>query len=168
MANEIAYFMKEQRHIFGICPCCNEAFRLSDVRISYKAPYVKSWMDRLEENELKADEAIDAYKEKSKEIRKNSIEAAKRKELPKVLKACIPGFCNIGISPHDVKVIMNPIDFVAFDGMNTGKVKRVVLLDQKPVAEAQKKLHANLKKVIKDDALEWLTVKIGKDGGVGV
>lgn len=39
MASELLWFLREQRHVFFICPCCGEVGRLSDARISYRKRY---------------------------------------------------------------------------------------------------------------------------------
>ena len=167
-ANEILRFIKEQRHIFGICPCCNAVFRLSDVRISYKGKYAHDWLDAIEIKEQKLASAQDRFDEKKQSIKKRLIEMAKRKLLPKILNRAVPFFTKQGINPEDIKTILHPIDFVAFNGMNADKVENILLMDWYKEDIAHKKIQHSITEAIKNGSLAWQTLKVTEDGMVEV
>jgi len=161
---KITDYIKEQRHIFGICPCCNDVFRLSDVKLSYKAKYKPDWLDAVEKLQQKIENSIERFEERKKEIRMRAIEEARRKVLPKILNRAVPFFAKRGIYPQDIKTILNPIDFVAFHGMTAGNVKSVLLLDSPATNTLHQKIQHSIQEAIKNDALDWVTVKVTEEG----
>jgi len=76
-------FFEAQRNIFGICPHCRELFRLSDIKISYKAKFGKDWYDKLKEQEEKLQEEQIKIEETLKKIRQRTIERTRKVYLPK-------------------------------------------------------------------------------------
>jgi hypothetical protein len=52
MKSDIIKFFGLGRQIFGICPECNNFFRLSDCKIFLKKRPVPDWMDEISLNEM--------------------------------------------------------------------------------------------------------------------
>ena len=69
MKSDIANFFGLQRQIFGVCPKCQDFFRLSDCKIFLKKKPLADWMDKitLEKNRLDGlEEKIEEKKEISR------------------------------------------------------------------------------------------------------
>src|SRR3989442_1227733 len=41
------------RRVLGVCPCCGEAFRLTDLVIAYRAKPAATWLDNLDANQIR-------------------------------------------------------------------------------------------------------------------
>jgi len=163
---ELLGFLKEQRHIFGSCPECQQVFRLSNVRLSYTT-YSRDWLDELEDERAKDDEKLARFQEESKEMRAKAIERERKIRLPKLLNRAVPMFAKRKVFPQDVKTLFDPIDFVVFDGMNNEDlVKRILLLDNEAKTPREKALHESIKDTIQTGALTWKTIQIDKDGRI--
>ena len=167
MAEELLGFLREQRHIFGCCPCCQQIFRLSDSRISYRTTYKPDWMDDLDDKLMKEEEKKAKFEEKRKELRDKAIDEERKKRLPILLNRAVPMFAKRHVNPQDVKTLFDPIDFVVFDGMNMDEtVKRVLLLDELAKTAREKSLQESIKNTIETGALTWKTIQIMQDGTI--
>ena len=165
----ISFLIKEQRHIFGICPHCATLFRLVDIRISYDAPYKSDWLDKIERKQQKWGEKITDLEEMEEGLRAKAVESATRRELPRLLKPIVPAFVTNRVNPQDVKTIFHPINFVCFDGLSRDRVERVVLMDRKASDESSRgEMQRSLHSVIESGAVEWQTIRIGDRGEVEV
>ena len=164
----LASYIKDQRHIFGVCNHCKGLFRLVDVKISYKTPYREDWYDEIQNEQQSWEEKIEKLKSDEKELKSIAIEKATRTKLPRLLKKIIPTFANGNLNAHDVKTIFHPIDFIAFDGLNKGDVKRVCLMDKKTSDKWHTTIQQSISDTIKSDAMDWKTVRIGKTGEITI
>jgi len=160
-------FFEAQRNIFGICPHCQELFRLSDIKISYKAKFGKDWYDKLQEQEEKLQEEQIKIEETLKKIREKTIEKTRRVYLPKMLMQADPVFTPLGYYPQDVKALFDPIDFVIFDGMNRDdKVNRVVFMDEHNTKDEIRRVQHSIEMAIKHGNYSFQSVRLAKTGQI--
>jgi len=160
-------FLKEQRHIFGVCPKCGEVQRFTDIHISYVTRYVPDWLDGLELEQERLDRQSANLLSKKEEIRNASLERAKRKILPTKLKAVSPLFARVGVSPQDIRTIFHPIDYVCFDGLySKDRLKQVLFLDRPPATLAERLIQSSLRRAIHREAFDWATVRVDDEGNV--
>jgi len=160
-------FFEAQRNIFGICPHCRELFRLSDIKISYKAKFGRDWYDKLEEQEEKLQEEQIRIEETLKKIRQRTIERTRKVYLPKMLMQADPVFTPLGYYPQDVKALFDPIDFVIFDGMNRDdKVNRVVFMDEHNTEDEIRRVQHSIETAIKHGKYSFQSVLLAKTGQI--
>jgi len=160
-------FLKEQRHIFGVCPKCSEVWRFTDIQVSYITRYVPDWLDKLERERERLDEQAANLLNKEKEIKKISLDRAKRRILPAKLKAISPLFAKARVSPQDIRTIFHPIDYVCFDGLySKDRLKQVLFLDRVPTTPAERIVQSSLRRAIRREALDWVTVRVDDEGNV--
>jgi predicted Holliday junction resolvase-like endonuclease len=164
--SSIALYIREQRHIFGICPHCKSLFRLVDARVSYKTPYKADWLDEIEGDREKWQTKTEDLKGREKELRRLAIERATKRDLPKLLKRVVPTFVNRGLNPQDIKTVFHPIDFVVFDGLNDEGTERVVLMDHKTSEKARITVQEGISDAIKSGAIEWKTLRVSETGEI--
>lgn len=161
---DITDFLQEQRHIFGTCPHCREVFRLSDARLSYRAKYAPDWLDGLELEEQRLDARIMRFEEREREMRDRAISRARKTVLPGLLSRAVPFFARQGLSPQDAKAVFDPVDFVVFSGLNSGKgLKKVLLLDSK---RKRGEVQDSIETAVEKRAVCWSTVKISPHGKI--
>lgn len=67
----------------------------------------------------------------SKAIREDSIARSQATILGKVTEHLAPLFAGFLYNPKDARFIGTPIDFVIFDGLDEGDLRRIVLLEVK-------------------------------------
>lgn len=152
--------------ILVICPDCGEIYRLSELKLFYRGKVKHTWFDNLRAKEQKVEKMEEKFEEEREKIKEEAQEKG-RKQLPKLLRKCLPVICDHGYYPQDVKTLFDPIDFVVFDGMNLKKnVKRVVLFDGPPCDKRREKIQTSIKNAIKKGNYDWHTVKLDENGKI--
>ncbi len=158
--------LEDFRNILGVCPCCGDLFRLTDIQLSYRSMPRKTWLDALEEEDAKLTRAEDGFAEREERVREEARQRGRRR-LPALLRKAEPIFSRRGFYPQDVKALFDPVDFVIFDGMNrAGHVRRVVLFDGPPDGSAREKLQRSVERTVRAGNYEWKTIRITKAGRI--
>ena len=165
MAKEIINFYNALRHIFGLCPNCGEFFRVSDCKLYQKKKPEKDWMDkidaeydRLERQEVKINELLDSQREAARQ--------AGRREANRIVRKVDPIFRPLKLDANDAKVILNPIDFIVFNGMHKSGIKNLVLLDNKKKKSEDRSIQRSIDKAVDKERYEWLTLRVNEDGSI--
>ena len=165
MSAEVATLFGELGNILCVCPHCQELFYLSEARPYLAGEQPHSIVDvlRAEERRLeRAEERLDLIEDA---LREKAAEAGLR-ATKKVLKKIDPLFSGAGYNPHDVKVIFDPITYVVFNGMGSGRLREIVLLSNPPKSKATEQLQASIETTIKNGNVEFRTLRVDRDGKV--
>lgn len=167
--NPFDTFFREQRHVFGVCPNpdCRTLSRLAEIRISYRAKYAKDWLDKIQDEAASWEEKHEKLEEQQKELKAKSIEEARRTILPKKLRAVSPLFEKPKLQPEDIKLVSNPIDFIAFDGLVTeGALRRIVLLESQASSKLRSGVQTSIKGAVENDKYDWTTLRVDEEGKI--
>ena len=62
-------------------------------------------------------------------------------------------------NPKDARFLGSPIDFVVFDGLNEGEVKRVVLLEVKTGMSALNTRERKIRDAVQSGKVEWMEIR---------
>ncbi len=166
MKNDLISSFHNFQKILVICPTCKQIHRLSELKLSYRGRAKRSWLDKLRDDVEKVEMAEERFEEQRGEIKMKAQEKGRR-QLPGLLKKCVPVIWAHGYYPQDLKALFDPIDFVIFDGMNLKeRVKRIVLFDGPAHDGKRVKIQNSIKKVINKGNYEWYTVKLGETGRI--
>jgi predicted Holliday junction resolvase-like endonuclease len=158
-------FMQEQKRILGICPCCGGLFRLSDATLFTRQQPPPTPLDEVDAERRKADLAEQMFEEKAGALREAALRRGQA-EARQRLRAIARPFVERDIDPQDVKVLFDPVEFVAFRGMAAGAVTAVVLIDR-PVASAQQEaVQRSVAEAVEKGRYEWKVLRIDDDGRV--
>src|SRR6266571_8201804 len=151
-------YFKEQRHIFGVCPNpeCRTLARLADIRVSYRGEYAKDWLDKIDDQTASWSEKQLTLEENQKEVKRESIEAARRTILPQKLQSIFSLFRKQRVQPEDIKIVSHPVDFIGFDGLITSEnLRRVVLLDSEHNKSYRKEIQQDISRVVDAAKYDW-------------
>ena len=162
---DISRLLTLQRRIFGICPNCNDFFRLSDCKIYSKKKPLLDWKDKIERESEKIDTLQLKISEMEGELREKAREKGRRM-ANRVIKRIDPIFFPRKLNPDDAKVIFHPIDYVVFNGMKSKELKNIVLLDRETGTSTHKKIQRSIESTIDHERYEWLTIRVEDDGKV--
>jgi predicted Holliday junction resolvase-like endonuclease len=166
MKSPLVATRQDFKRILGVCLCCGEVFRLTDLMIAYRARPSVTWLDRLEANEERQQRAEDKFAEDERQIRAQAMERG-RQPLPRLLREAEPVFACRGYFTHDVKPLFDPIDYVIFDGMNASPaVTRVVLFDGPALGHTRERVQRSIQRALEAGNYEWKTVRMGKGGRI--
>lgn len=166
MKDEIITFFVYQRQIFGVCPCCGELFRLSDCHIDKNPGRLPGdWMTKYKAESQKLDNFEMKIEEKRTEMKEKAT-AAGRAAATRQMKKADPLFNKLKLDVEDSKLILHPVDFLVFDGLNSlEETRRLVFVDEKASGD-RLKLQKSIEKTIEKERYEWTTLQIDNAGQI--
>ena len=88
-----------------------------------------------------------------------------QKAARKKLRRIASYFVDQGLDPKDVKALFDPVDHVAFRGLNGNKAVSVEFIDRPALSRAWEKLQASLDKALDAGNIECGTWRIDADEG---
>lgn len=167
LASDLRFYLGESRHIFIVCPRCEEVCRLSDARVSYRGAYREDWLDRIQRQEERLDRAEERFEERRGEIKESAIRRG-RLALRRIIRRALPGLSGQGLEMRDVKTILDPVRFVVFDGLERwgDRVRRVLFLAGAPRGRAEAAVQESLRRTIRSERFEWRTLPVDARGRV--
>lgn len=155
--------LHEGRHIFVVCPKCSLVHRLSDLQLRRHAKYEPDWLDRIQRQQASLAARLEGLESKSRELQAQAKERAERVELPQRIRELLPWVDRHALDPRDVRVLINPTEFVVFDGMNSPDgIRSITFL---ATLSPQAALDA-LDRVIQTRSLRWNTLRVTDTGRV--
>ena len=157
----------ELRKILCICPCCGDIVRVSDLHLKVKKPIVKTWLDTYEAKIIAMSKEEEKFNEKEQKIRDVAVEKG-RKEAKKIVNSVVlPIFRKLKLNPFDVKPILNPIDFLVFDGMtDKDKIENIILLSKVSKIESLNLIRKQIKEIISKKNYTWQVGRIDDLGSL--
>jgi predicted Holliday junction resolvase-like endonuclease len=162
--NQLLKFFQLQRQIFGVCPHTGNVFRLSDCHIYVKKKPEPDWLQQIESAQVRINNATERLDEKEEAIR-DKARIAGRNEATKMVRKIDKIFHPLKLNPDDSKVIFHPVDYIVFNGMKTGQIKNLILMD-KSKRTADKRLQQSIQKVIEKKNYEWITLRVEENGNI--
>lgn len=165
--NDLLSVFQSFRTILCICPRCGEIMRLSDLRLRYTGKAPKTWLDTHQSKLLSLQKKEELFDEEEEKLREKSRERG-RKKVPRIVKRCIcPEFARLKYNPYDLKAILHPVDFVVFNGMNSGpEVRDVTFLSRKTPNRELNLIRESIKNTIEKANYDWQVARITIDGKV--
>lgn len=103
-------------------------------------------------------------------IRQDAIQKSQAVTLGKVMEHFIPYLPDFSYNPKDARFIGSPIDFVVFDGLTDGNVRKVVFVEVKTGASRLSPRERGIRDAIQAGRVEWIelrpAIKIGETSAV--
>jgi len=165
--NSLFEEFSELRKILCICPCCGDIVRVSDLHLKVKGPVAKTWLDTHEAKVIAFNKEEEKFEEKEKKIRDLAVEKGRNEAKKIVNNVVLPIFRKLKLNPFDVKPILNPIDFLVFDGMtDEDKIKNIIFLSKISKIESLNQIRKQIKKIIVDKNYIWQVGRIDDLGSL--
>ena len=134
MGNSLTAFFDGAAKLAGICPNCGHIFRLNEAKPYKLVPQRPTVLDQIDQQQARIDAAMDKLQQAELALRQaarqTGLANAKRR-----LRRIDDVFSAAKIDPHDVKLLFDPVEYIVFDGMSRGKLRRVLLLAAEPAIE---------------------------------
>ena len=90
-----------------------------------------------------------------------------RKSAQKRIKTIDQVFSPRSLHADDAKVLLHPIDYIVFKGMNSSNlINGIVLLDRFSKDDQRKRLQRSIQKAIETRNYEWITLRVAEDGTI--
>ena len=156
------------RRILAICPC-GKLHRVSDLQLKSKAEIKeKIWLDKfdLESNKLLIEEQ--AFEEQKEKLRQAEIEKGRKEAEKAFYKVVCPSLRKLKLNPFDIKPILHPIDFIAFNGMtNEESISDIQLLAREQCATLAP-IRKQIKRAVEAKKYNWQVARIDDNGNISM
>ena len=97
--------------------------------------------------------------EYSQGIRQQAIQQSQAVTLGKITEHFVPYLPDFVFNPKDARFLGSPIDFVVFDGLNEGEVKRIVLLEVKTGMSTLNTRERKIRDAVQSGKVEWMEIR---------
>jgi predicted Holliday junction resolvase-like endonuclease len=148
-----------------MCPCCGALFRLSDARLFYRSPPLHTPFDSLEKERRRLQQQEERLWLHEEHLRERAREAG-RKEQDRRLRSLTTYFRRHEINLHDIRLLFNPVDYIAFRGLSEKACTAIELLDREATSYERERLERSIERTITAGRVSWLTMRIADDGKV--
>lgn len=156
---------QEMKRIYGLCPCCGEPFRLSDVSLYTRSAPPKTAFDELEIDQKRLQNAWERFDNVEDRLRQKARELG-QKAAGRRLRRLLPFFTQRKLNPQDVKVLFHPVEYVAFCGMNGGQCRSIDFIDRPADSARREAIQKSLDESIRKARMEWQTYRVSPDGAL--
>ncbi|MCK4445027.1 MAG: hypothetical protein KAW09_10820 [Thermoplasmata archaeon] len=163
MIDAMMAFFETGQEIYGVCPCCEEIFRVSEMQIFYGKKPPKDWLDDLRGRKKKLEEDTKSFELEKKKIIDKAIEKSLSIRIGKTLEKIAPIIPQLGHHPSDVRGIYDPIDFIAFNGMFEKKdIDTISFMEIKTGASSLNRIQRKIRDAVNDGRVEWRMYNVTK------
>ena len=94
-------------------------------------------------------------------VRRDTLQRSLAVTAGKVFEQLVPYLPDFPYNPKDARFLGSPVDFVVFDGLNDGDVKRVVFVEVKTGASELSPRERRVRDAVRNAQVEWLELRIG-------
>ena len=155
---------QDMRTILCICPCCGELVRASDLHLSAHGKAPKTWLDDYETELRELNEKEEKFDAKASEIRAKAIKRGRSRVIEKACSCLDSSLAKHKYNPYDIKALFHPVDFIVFNGLNTGgALKDITFLTRTRRGDL---LQKSVQESVKDGSYSWKVARVTDDGGV--
>ena len=154
--NETLDYLKEN-NFWLKCPCCRDFFRVDVANlftVDDMSPQIQAF---LREVASRKKSALATMKLKRKKLGETSTTRARGINIGFIFERLIVTLDTFKYHPNDCRALFDPIDFVIFDGLHEGNIRRIIFTDVKTGASQLTKKQKKIKVLIEDKKVEWLT-----------
>ena len=85
----------------------------------------------------------------------------------KVFEQLVPFLPGFRFNPKDARFLGSPVDFVVFDGLNEGDVRRVVFVEVKTGASDLSVRERRVRDAVRNAQVEWLELRLPPSASSG-
>lgn len=162
---DAARILQDSQSIFGFCPCCGALFRLSETKLFHKAAPPHTAFDELDDERARVTRQEERLEAQIGRLQEEARQKG-RKEMDRRLKGLTPFFRKLRIDLRDVKLLFNPVDYIAFRGLSRQSCTAVELLDREAASRERERLQRSIESTIVAGDVFWMTMRIEENGKV--
>jgi len=163
--NSAAALLQGFRRICVLCPHCSSVSRLSDTTPYYRGkPPATPWdqLEKLSDSVQRAHDRLDADRDA---IRRREV-ARGRREMRRRLDGLTRFYRKRRISLDDLKLVFDPVDYVAFRGLGERQCTSIEFIDCEATSRSQERIQRSLSHALEAGNISWVTMRVADDGSV--
>lgn len=93
-------------------------------------------------------------------VRRDAVERSAAVTLGKVYEQLVPYLPDFAFNPKDVRFLGSPVDFVVFDGLADGDVRRVVFVEVKTGDSSLSTRERRVREAVQARHVEWAELRL--------
>lgn len=145
-----------RERFYAVCPCCQEAIRLSDAHLFHLDNFTPEAEKLYEERIMQLREQAKELRAKRKDISRRSEVGAKAINIGFILERLAPTMKSFRFNTNDCRSLFDPIDYIIFKGLSSkGKVERLIFTDIKTGSARLNAHQKAIKEVIDRKRVSW-------------
>jgi predicted Holliday junction resolvase-like endonuclease len=92
-------------------------------------------------------------------IRQDAIQKSRAVTLGKITEHFIPYLPHFSYNPKDARFIGSPVDFVVFDGLDEGDVRKIIFVEVKTGISGLSPRERQIRDAIRSGKVEWVEMR---------
>jgi predicted Holliday junction resolvase-like endonuclease len=101
---------------------------------------------------------------RTRDIRRNAVSQSLAVTRGQVFEQFAAYFPDFEFSPKDAQFLGKPVDFVVFDGLDEGELRRIVFVEIKTGEASLSTRERRIRDAIRRGDVEWRELRLGADG----
>ncbi|HEX3867852.1 MAG TPA: Holliday junction resolvase-like protein [Gemmatimonadaceae bacterium] len=94
-------------------------------------------------------------------VRKNAIDQSRAVTRGQIYEQLVPYLPNFEFNPKDAQFLGKPVDFVVFDGLDEGELRRIVFVEVKTGSATLTTRERRVRDAIRRGSVEWAELRVG-------
>ena len=96
----------------------------------------------------------------TQQVRKHAIEQSKAVTRGQIYEQLVPYLPEFEFNPKDAQFLGKPVDFVVFDGLDEGDLRRIVFVEVKTGAATLNTRERRVRDAIRKGRVEWTEIRV--------
>src|SRR6266576_6785865 len=92
-------------------------------------------------------------------VRRNAVERSQAVTAGKIYEQLIPYLPGFGFNPKDARFLGSPVDFVVFDGLDEGALRRVLFVEVKTGDADLSARERQVRDAVQGGEVEWIELR---------
>lgn len=97
----------------------------------------------------------------TRSVRLDAVQRSQAVTVGKVYEQIVPYLPGFPFNPKDVRFLGTPVDFVVFDGLDDGQVRRIVFVEVKTAASDLSTRERRVRDAVRAGRVEWDELRVG-------
>jgi predicted Holliday junction resolvase-like endonuclease len=93
-------------------------------------------------------------------LRRDAVERSRAVTVGKVFEQLVPWLPDFQFNPKDARFLGTPIDFIVFDGLDEGDVRRIVFVEVKTGNSDLSTRERRVRDAIRERRVEWVEHRV--------
>jgi predicted Holliday junction resolvase-like endonuclease len=105
---------------------------------------------------------------RTRDIRRDAVTQSRAITRGQVFEQFAAYFPSFGFNPKDAQFLGKPVDFVVFDGLDEGEVRRIVFVEIKTGDATLSTRERRIRDAIRRGRVEWRELRLGSSSGTAL
>jgi predicted Holliday junction resolvase-like endonuclease len=97
----------------------------------------------------------------TRDLRRDAVSQSKAITRGQIYEQFATYFPEFGFNPKDAQFLGKPVDFIVFDGLDEGRLRRIVFVEVKTGASTLNTRERRIRDVVRSGAIEWRELRLG-------